>query len=72
MVQVPQVRNRASKLRFIRQQTRLQMQMLLRVWATHAQKHMGDGVEKKNQVLQKRMSVDPKDGALYNLVEGLA
>lgn len=48
------------------------MQMLSRVRATYGQPHMGDGVEKKNQVLQKRMSVDPKDGALYNLVEGLA
>lgn len=47
------------------------MQMLLRVRATHGQQNMEDNVEKKNQVFQKRMSVDPKDGALYNLVESL-
>lgn len=48
------------------------MQMLLRVRATHGQQHMEDDMEKKNQVFQKIMSVDPKDGALYNLFEGLA
>lgn len=47
------------------------MQMLLRVRAAHGQQHMENDVEKKNQVFQKRMSVDPKDGALYNLVQGL-
>lgn len=48
------------------------MQMLLRVRTTHVRQHMENDVEKKKQVFQKRMSVEPKEEALNNLVEGMA
>lgn len=46
--------------------------MLLGVRATHGQQHMEDNVEKKDQVLQERVSVDPEEEALNNSVASLA